>query len=605
MTSATVNEPSALRWRAGRMERASLGPWMVLALALIAARALVTTWPLMPDYLGDMDDATRLMQVRALLAGAPWYDTWTPVMGGKAGMLSHWSRLVDLPIALLLTFFKAFTSQASAELLTRAVWPLMVLAPLLGVLAVAAERLGERAAALIVLALAVMSPMGLYQFNAGRIDHHNVMIACTVSAALLIAAFPLTERIWTWAGALTGLALAVGYEALAPAAVISTGAAIWGLLSKEAAGPARRFTGALMATLAASFVATIPPARWLDIRCDAMSLNMVALILIGGGGLSAVLGRHADWPLAKRLALVGAAGLAGLAIYGALEPKCLAGPLGQLPQELKPIWLVTIGENRSIFIDLVRGNIEQSLGLIAYFALGVAAAAACARSARTPASLFLFAVGAAFVLFALWQYKYVAYATFILAVPLALLIAALPAVDGLSAPVLRMATLLFASQAVFMQASKALEGRLHPPGVRSAFGPPEACLKSSAVRDLAALAPGLIAARIDIGAYIAALTPHRVLSAPYHRIADAIIANHKIFAATTPAEAAALLEREGVDYVVTCRNLDDPYVGEAQWRGTLRARLVASQAPDYLVPVALGNSQTLFKVWRVDRAKLP
>lgn len=69
-------------------------------------------------------------------------------------------------------------------------------------------------------------------------------------------------------------------------------------------------------------------------------------------------------------------------------------------------------------------------------------------------------------------------------------------------------------------------------------------------------------------------------------------------------EAARLLKNQNVSYVVTCRGLDDPFVSERQWLGTLRANLVAGQPPDFLVPVPLSKSDSLFKVWRVDRAAL-
>ena len=95
-----------------------------------------------------------------------------------------------------------------------------------------------------------------------------------------------------------------------------------------------------------------------------------------------------------------------------------------------------------------------------------------------------------------------------------------------------------------------------------------------------------------------------MLSAPYHRIANAIITNHHIFSARTAADAAHLIAREGFDYVVTCKGLDDPFVGEPEWQGTFRADLVAARVPAFLEPVKLDNPKTLFSVWRVNRDKL-
>ena len=86
--------------------------------------------------------------------------------------------------------------------------------------------------------------------------------------------------------------------------------------------------------------------------------------------------------------------------------------------------------------------------------------------------------------------------------------------------------------------------------------------------------------------------------------ANAIITNHHIFAAHSAAEAARLIARENIDYVVTCKGLDDPFVADPEWRGTLRADLVGGKAPDFLEPVALANPHSLLSVWRVKRDKL-
>jgi len=605
MTSVALDDDAVER--AGeRLAAAPLWTWCLLAFALIALRAWMTAGQGLANDLGDMDDATRLVQVRAWMTGAPWYDTWTATMGGKAGMLSHWSRFIDLPIATLLYLFGLLLPAERAELAVRAIWPLLTLAPLLWVMARAAETLAGRTAALITLALAAACPMGLYQFNAGRIDHHNVMIAASVSSVLLMAAWPSSQRVWRLCGILAGVALAVGYEALAPIAALSIAVAALGLFSPTMSDAARRYVEALIATFTLSFVATIAPGRWLDIRCDAISLNMVLLLAIGGAGLWAALASSRK--LGLRLGLVAASGVLGLAVFGMLEPKCLAGPFGQMPAELKTVWLDTVGENRSIAADLVRGDIEQSLGLIVYYALGLVAAWRLYRTDRSQPKLLLLALCAAFVAFALWQYKYLSYASFLLTVPLAVRIATLDGIAGLSASVTRVAACILASQALAMQASKFLDAKLHGADKlqagRAFAVPPQACLKSDAIRELAELPPGLIAARIDMGAYIVALTPHHVLSAPYHRIADAILANHKIFAAKTPEAAAGLLAREGIDYVVTCRGLDDPYVGEPKWQGTFRADLVAGRAPAFLTRVPLANPRSIYSVWKVDKAQL-
>ncbi len=580
--------------------------WWALALGVMALRAWFTTGQGLSAFLGDMDDATRLVEVREFMAGAPWFDTTTMTMGGAHGMLSHWSRFIDLPIAAIIATAELFMPAASAELVARVLWPMIVLAPLVWVLLRTSTTAAGEQAGRIALALAILCPLGLYQFDVGRIDHHNAMIAATVSAALLMWAYPASLPAWRLAGALCGGALIVGYEALAPVAALAVFAALWGLIDRGQATVARDFTAALMLSISIGFLLAIPPSRWMDVRCDAISLNMVALSVFAGAGLLSALLLKRTMSLAARFAIAATGAAIGIAVYGGLEPKCLAGPMGQLPAELKPIWLDYVAETRSILADLVHGKIEQSLGLIAFFALGIAAQAARFKTTRTSADAFLLAAVSAYTVFACWQYKYLSYASFLALAPVACWIGGLRGTAQIGKPAIQAMAAILLSQASLIGASGMLQRAFAAPAVLSegVRAGAEACETNAAVRDLANLPPGLIAARIDLGAYIVALTPHRVLSAPYHRIADAILANHHIFAARTAAEAAALLAREKVDYVVTCKGLDDGFVAETEWQGTLRADLVAGKPPAFLVPVALANPATLFSVWRVDQDKL-
>ena len=85
-------------------------------------------------------------------------------------------------------------------------------------------------AAAFALFLVTTSAMALAQFRPGRIDHHNAQILCAV-AGLLFLARSLDDRRAGWiAGALLGLGLAIGYEAIAlvvPALALAALAAVW------------------------------------------------------------------------------------------------------------------------------------------------------------------------------------------------------------------------------------------------------------------------------------------------------------------------------------------------------------------------------------------
>ena len=111
---------------------------------------------------------------------------------------------------------------------------------MIGATAAIAWRLAGREAACAALLLAVFGLPGMGQFRPGRIDHHNVQIAL---AALSVAATVWSDRkpFAAWAaGAVTGLALAIGLEGLPILALCGAALAVSFVLDPGAAARAAR-----------------------------------------------------------------------------------------------------------------------------------------------------------------------------------------------------------------------------------------------------------------------------------------------------------------------------------------------------------------------------
>jgi len=127
-----------------------------------------------------------------------------------------------------------------------------------------------------------------------------------------------------------------------------------------------------------------------------------------------------------------------------------------------------------------------------------------------------------------------------------------------------------------------------------------ACFRNDSYRTLARLPRGLVAADIDFGPYILALTPHSAVAGPYHRMSEAIIATHRIFA-SPPAEARVLLARLGAAYVAVCGprgpvGLDEQARGASLW-----GRLAAGAIPDWLEPLPADGRP--FAIYRIRPAR--
>ena len=126
------------------------------------------------------DDAMRLVQVRDLIAGQGWFDVTQYRLNPPDGVAMHWSRLIDLPIAILIRAAELVLPTATAERLALTVWPAgLLLALLFGVVRLARELADDTAARLALIFAALMAPV-LQHFRPGAIDHHNVQLVLMV-----------------------------------------------------------------------------------------------------------------------------------------------------------------------------------------------------------------------------------------------------------------------------------------------------------------------------------------------------------------------------------------------------------------------------------------
>ena len=589
--------------------RLALPRWLPApaALALLAAAILVVATlagsqvPL-SDWLGDTDDAVRVITVRELLGGAPWFDTTLPRIGAPDPLVSHWSRLIDLPLALLIGGLTPLLGSEMAELATRIAWPVALFTVLGLIVARDAHRQAGALAAAFAMFFIVTCAVALGQFRPGRIDHHNAQIVCAVGGLIYLARSLDDRRAGVVGGCLLGIGLAVGYEAIAlvvPALGLMGAIALWRALGGAGTSGVSRAILAAAATLGLALIATVPPARWLDVHCDTLSLNLVAVAACGAIGLWGAIAVRVRPAL--RLGIAGAGLAAGAGFYAGLEPACLAGPFGQVNPALKAIWLDQVMETKSI-LWLGAAHLAPTLAIVAFLIAGTAAQVALWRRHRDVQS----GLYAAFVVLAAvlggWQIKLMPYAVWLAALPLAVWAARLRGTASLSPTVIRLAAAVLLSQA----ALDAAFGLLVSPFQRSqssaaaeldSADPRRACFRSGNVRGLAALPSGLVAGDVDLGPYVVALSPHRVVAAPYHRLDRGILANHAIL--DGPIEQGQrMLAKLGVDYVALCADRSAGAGTDKPAPASLRQRLLSGVPPGFARELDVSTGGAI-RVWKV------
>ena len=571
-----------------------------LAWLLVAFQLMVQFWAATAYTVPDTDDAMRLVEMRDFLAGQGWFDLHQSRVNPPAGFDSHWSRLIDAGLAGLFLLLRLFADGAFAERMMLALWPMLWLLPLMGGAAAIAWRLAGREAACLVLLLAVFGLPGMGQFRPGRIDHHNIQITLAV---LAIAATVWSDRLrfgGLLSGAITGLALAIGFEGLPFLALCGAALASRYLLDAAAAPPLRAYGLWLAGSTLIAFLVSVGPDHWAMSFCEQLALNATAAVMVAGLGIA--LAASFAQRLSTRYAAVAATSAAAAAVGLWLEPRCIGGPFAIMDPTVRALFLNDISEMQSLG-RMLQLEPLSAIGTASFPALSVLALLLVAKEYRRDFGFLT--VAAAFVLASaamLAVSKYYNY-TLWLGVPLV----AVAAVQVFARLRLRsllgrfVAALLVTPTTVTFGAITLASAAGSTEGLD--INPPErqACVRADNYAALARLPVGLMVMNeLEWGPYLLAFTPHSVLAAPYHIRLDAAILTANAAFSLPPVLARQVLADAGVDYVVTCGTQGPVGIPAGQTAGSLWDRLKAGEVPDWLKPMP-GLDGHPFAVYRLQR----
>ena len=534
----------------------------LMALVFLVAAAILVLRTVMGragmPFFPDTDDAMRMVMARDLLAGQNWYDLTAHRLNTPFGAELHWSRLVDLPLALLLALFTPFLGADMALVAAGTVWPMLLLAALLWVSARLAHRLVGPDGVLPALVLPVLSPTIIAEFAPGRVDHHNLVIVLTLAMVWAGVEAVRRPRGAIACGLLAATALAIATEALpAIAAAILVMGLLW-VADPTQARTMRNFGLAFAAGALVHLAIFRPPARWLEAACDVLSPVYVAVALVVGASFTLVSllpAPRASW---QRFALLGAFAIVGMAGVVLVYPQCLGGPYGELDPWLQENWIARIVEARPLFVTITElPAYAIAVGLPVLLAIVVVLARIrLVRDERAEwAALLVFLVCTALVM--LIQVRGARLA----------IMPAMPAAAWLivtcrrrylatrrprAIAALIVSWLGFAGvvlSLLVMGVVGLVPGRAQ--AISEARAGKEPCLLPSAFADLAALPPERLMTPIDLGAHLMLYTPHEVVSAPYHRNQAGVRDTYR-FINGPIAEARTILQERGIGLVVLC-----------------------------------------------------
>lgn len=562
---------------------------MIAALIAATYLALPLGSGVLKLELGDPDNYLRLAEVRDWMGGQSWWDITQYRIDPPDGVVLHWSRLADLPLAALIGFLSLFMPLAQAETWAAALLPPFVLTLTLFFAARSAGAVGGKISANIALFFVVMGPLLLVQFLPGRIDHHGLQLML-LAAAICAALSPDAVRGAAFSGVALAASLVIGLEFAVHAAIIALWFALrWLVRGSDAAPQARGFVAALALGVTTLIVISVPAQDWLRATYDQIGRGHLAII----GALAAaflVLQPLGNGSLLRRMGIAIACVLIGVGML-ALFPEVLSQPYQEIAPELRDIWIANLAETRS-FTAIVASDPASAAAYFIPPSISVIAALWLVRRRKGDDRVLLLASLAAIsTLLSAWQIRANASAFLICAIIAGIVLGDLwqhrERVKGGLAFV-ALAALALNGTIIGAAAQMIVPS---PPVGAAILANGASCVDRARSFAAADQPTGLVLTSIDRAALILVMSDHAVLSASNHR---AIAGNTKSYAIwmAQPDEARRQMVEAGIDYVFQCGERELLNIAQNH-PDSLASAMTQNEVPEWLetIPGGAGSTQ--------------
>ncbi len=555
---------------------------LVLWLGFVAASLFIHRDAIATLAFSDPDNAMRLVQVRDLIAGQSWFDTTQYRTNPGIGGLTHWSRFIDAPILGLIEVLSLFVDPRTAERWVMAGYPPLLALPLLLVFSRILQILGDRQFVFIGLAIAATTITYLHHFAPLNIDHHNWQVLLSV-ILLWLALRPASFANGFLSAFVASIYVEISLEGF-PFLGVFWALFVLDWLRDPARGTRLRGFSAGMILLPALWSLPLRGSSYvLSVFCDSFSLPYIAAAALAGAVFLISLTGSPRWTgsLARRLSIVGAAGIAFAAGFVLTGAPCVAGPFGELEPLVRTFWYEPILEGRPLWEQVPARMAAYSVATV----VGAAATVwACIRARGRPEAenwmrlAFLILCS---TIMAVLVIRSLAIAHAFMIPAFAALAAAFwrwgDAEPGTGRRLCGTLLLLLSVPTIDI----ALGFKLSLLATRSAkSGSTPVCL-TQGYPALAGEPPALLFSSIHIAPTLLVSTPHSVVTTGHHRNHAAIDRVLSAFL-MPPAAARPLVEAGGARYLVFCEN-ELAILARAAPRG-LAAHLLQGRRIGWLEP---------------------
>ena len=585
--------------------------WIVLSCLLLAAQ-----WQNILNFqLGGADHQLRLVQVRDWISGQSWFDITQYRMNSPNGGDMHWSRLVDVPLALLILILRPFFGMIMAEQLASAIVPLISFGAVLLLTGLVVRSLFDHKTALLAAAAVFVTVPVINHLLPMQIDHHGWQLV-----AFMACLFGLMDRNGLKRGALIlGLAAALWIEISVEGLLfvvmflgISGLAWIFSPLVNTESQFDHQFPFAIAACAIAALIlfAVTEYGTITAVYCDALSLTHVIPI-----GLAATIVATISWlghtqkialSFTVRLATCVAAGIVGIIVLLAVAPQCGGDAFENLNPVVREYWFDRTPEG----LPLWYLGADYWVPSLAGVGMGLIAFSIISKSQKSISHIEKAVLGLLYIgsfLLGLYVSRVIIYALClanIFIAPVALQLFRVSDSQGSMLPRIAL-KIVGATALVPTLAGPALYGavtsqtgvskpqakQMENQRFQKAYG----CHTSSAIAALNILSPAQVMTGLDVGPLLLQHSDLQIVATGHHRNQDAMTDVIQTFTGSEN-EVRQILSKRKIDYIVGCDGSPELGFYARKNPDGLWSQLQVGKVPDWLEPAPMIGP---FQVWQV------
>lgn len=581
--------------------------WLAFsALILFVARDVVANWKV-----GDPDDQLRIVQTRDWLAGQSWFDVSQYRMNVPEGAPMHWSRLVDIPLGIVMLITKPMFGQAVSEQIAGASVPLLTFGFVLFLVAEICRRLSDNISGIFAAGLVATSIPVITQLRPMRVDHHGwQMVLFLISVLMLLK----SENYKKFSPVMIGIAAAIwmniSIEGLVYAVIfIGILGLRWSFSHQQTSSVRAELITGMASLAAASFLLFLVTNGLHDLKnySDAISpVHIVSLAVIASIlPILTLLSDRLTTNLTQfprtfvRLAALGLSAVSGGALIVIFAPQSLQDTFTNLDPLVQEYWYSRVNEGLPVWDQLIP---DMAQLLICFF---VALIAMLIYLKSHPPKLInqsgeLVILTLCTILMGMLVARTAAYAILLSFVFIAPLVASLwqKAEQGQSISFrmgLRVLAMILAVPSVTVSlALRPFEQQVNIAPEKMIQSAAD-CAKMSNIKALKSLPTSNLLAPLDSGPAILLHTGHNIVASGHHRNQKAMKDVIRAFTGSNKV-AHSIIKRRKIDYIVACPAAYEMMLYRYRPKDSFWSQLMAGKNPDWLIPQ---KQLGVYHVWRV------